>query len=336
MIINEKTTFGELRNSNSSISQIMPFIQPTSKGNIVEDTIEHYCDEQAKETAFALQLMNDLLESNKAFSDKVYDNDAIKQSPDKEEVQISYFETNANAPLAIIVPGGGYHKVCTMLEGVPIAGKLLTNGFNIALLRYRTNQKGVLPKPLEDFAYALKHLQNKGISINNYIVVGFSAGGHLSGSWAIEKLGYGKYNLPKPKMLILGYPLLATWIYDEKLKHRDQLTNDEIILCEDTLNNMLGDYTEEEINLYSVDKQIDENYPPLYFIHSKNDELVDYHGAIEMDKKLNEFHVKHQFRLLEDCGHGFALSFHHRETVQGWMDIALDFYKNIERLENSK
>ena len=37
----------------------------------------------------------------------------------------------------------------------------------------------------------------------------FSAGAHLAGSFGIQNIGYGKYHLPKPGVMFLGYPVIT-------------------------------------------------------------------------------------------------------------------------------
>ena len=72
---------------------------------------------------------------------------------------------------------------------------------------------GTILNTLEDLAAAWKFIQRSqsafGLAAEDYIVGGFSAGGHLSAMWGTANLGARSYGLPDPKLLLLGYPLIT-------------------------------------------------------------------------------------------------------------------------------
>lgn len=331
--ITEHTTFDELRDTPGIFSEYMKWIQPTDKGIPVSKTIKEYCGFQSEETALALNMMKKQLEQGSGIFADIYSKKEIMESEDRNETQLFVFPQKKRSPLALIIPGGGYHKVCTILEGIPIAWKLWSEGYSVALIKYRTDQNGIMPKPIDDVAAALrwieKHEKRLGVSLDNYIVVGFSAGGHLAGEWGTTVNGYAKYGMKKPKALILAYAAASVHLYDEIIK-KDNEQDEKTAVAKEFMVNLIGkDYNEAEMELYSVDMQIDEHYPPTYLIHSHGDPLAPFESSVCLDAKLNQYHVSHEFVKLEYSGHGFALWLNGTEETKDWMNQALAFVDNL-------
>ena len=55
--------------------------------------------------------------------------------------------------------------------------------------------------------YIEEHAAEFGIQPEQYAIVGYSMGGHLTGLFGTESVGYKHYNVPKPAALLLGYPI---------------------------------------------------------------------------------------------------------------------------------
>ena len=136
-----------------------------------------------------------------------------------------------------------YSDVCSYSEGFPIAQEMWERGYNCFVLYYRVFPRAYMPNPIEDVARAMKYIieNYSELYISDYLLMGFSAGGHLAGIWA-TKQGYPRYNLPKPKFLSLTYPVI-----DLSLKKGV------------TRANCLGENcSEEEVKKYSVHTNVDE------------------------------------------------------------------------------
>ncbi len=333
-VITVNTTFDEIRNMFGKLSEYMHFIQPTEKGVPVTCKIKEYCGYQSEETASGLNMMREQLDAGTGFFTDVYTEEQMQKSEDRRETQLSFFPGRKEEALVLIIPGGGYHKVCTMLEGVPIAYKMWTYGYNVALLNYRVEQNGIMPKPMEDVAAALGWIQERqeelGVSLDNYMVIGFSAGGHLAAEWGTTNEGYAKYHFPAPKMLLLGYPGTAIYLFDEMLKMQSEQNAEKIEIAKEFLQKMLGEnYTEEDLRRYSTDLQVDEKYPPTFLIHSKDDGLVPYEGSVNMLKSLKKFKIPYKFVSLDKSGHGFALWLNGTVESKDWIENALDFWRGL-------
>ena len=214
----------------------------------------------------------------------------------------------------MIIPGGGYSDVCSYSEGFPIAQEMWKRGYNCFVLYYRVFPRAYMPNPIEDVARAMKYIieNYSDLYISDYLLMGFSAGGHLAGIWA-TKQGYQRYNLPKPKFLSLTYPVI-----DLSLKKGV------------TRANCLGENcSEEEVEKYSVHTNVDENYPETYLWQGRNDQCISFENSVIMDKALTENNVKHKYVVYDDTCHGFGAG--KGTCAEGWIDDMLRFFN-----ENNK
>ena len=94
----------------------------------------------------------------------------------------------------LIAPGGGYHNLGWDVEGEEVAAWLTSIGITGIVLKYRCprrpeDEKGVPPLgPLKDAQRAVSTVRSKakewGLDPARIGIVGFSAGGHLSGATA--------------------------------------------------------------------------------------------------------------------------------------------------------
>ncbi|HZE98542.1 MAG TPA: alpha/beta hydrolase [Planctomycetota bacterium] len=94
----------------------------------------------------------------------------------------------------LIAPGGGYHNLGWDVEGEEIAAWLNSLGITGIILKYRCprrpgDEKGVPPSgPLKDAQRAVSLVRSRaaewGLDPKKIGIVGFSAGGHLSGATA--------------------------------------------------------------------------------------------------------------------------------------------------------
>ena len=128
-------------------------------------------------------------------------------------------ENNGNwkRPAVIVVPGGGYHFV-SKREGDPIALEFLSRGFHAFVLTYLISSDGVrYPEQLLELAsavdYVRKNAEKMDVNPDEIFVVGFSAGGHLTGNLAIEyQSASAKAGVTldcKPTAVGLAYPVIS-------------------------------------------------------------------------------------------------------------------------------
>ncbi len=217
-------------------------------------------------------------------------------------------------PVAIICPGGGYFAVCSFIEGVPIAKKLNELGISALIVYYRTKKEAVFPAPQDDLAQAVKEILSKKdqymLDTTNYSIWGFSAGGHLAGSFGTDTMGYPKYNLPKPSAIILGYPVISM---RKELTH--QGSHDAHLGAEAAL--------ETEIKM-SIDEQVSENYPPTYIWCGDADKTVPPENTKRMAEALSKMNVDCKCEIFTGVDHGVGPGTN--TAAEGWIDHAVDFW----------
>lgn len=261
-----------------------------------------------------LNFLKTHIETGEITREKVYSESELKADSSKVCVQVLEYRKRESNKVAIIIPGGGYSNVCSFSEGWPIAQELFERGYNCFVLYYRVFPNAYMPNPIEDVARLVKRIKENypDLDLNGYLMLGFSAGGHLAGIWA-TKQGYPRYNLPKPKFLSLTYPVI-----DLSLKKGV------------TRANCLGENcSEEEVKKYSVHTNVDENYPETYLWQGRNDQCISFENSLIMDKALTENNVKHKYVVYDDTCHGFGVG--KGTCAEGWIDDMLKFFN-----ENNK
>ena len=87
-------------------------------------------------------------------------------------------------PAIIICPGGGY-EFLSQREADPAAMAFQRHGFNTFILRYSIREHASWPNPAVDAARAVRwvraHADELGVDPNQVALLGFSAGGHVTG-----------------------------------------------------------------------------------------------------------------------------------------------------------
>lgn len=167
---------------------------------------------------------------------------------------------------------------------------------------------------MEDLAQAIRYIRDHAdefnVSAEEYAIMGFSAGGHLTASFGTESLGYAHYNLPAPAALILSYPVIT-------MGEHTHNGSRELLLGKNANNTMAQ-------NKYSVESQVTENYPASYLWQFDADNTVPIENTRVMVEALDSKKVKYKYRTFPGTIHGAGLG---ADTpAEGWLDEALDFF----------
>lgn len=227
------------------------------------------------------------------------------------------FPVKSKKPYILILPGGGYHEVCAMVEGFPLAKYFNSLGYSVFVGIYGIDKNAKFPGPHQDVSNFLNFIeQNFDVQKGKYILSGFSAGGHLASSFALKNVGYGKFNNEKPLGLLLGYPLISLNADCKEITRKR-------LFGEENFNN------KELLEKYSVDVALDETYPLTYFFQSKDDTVLSINHAHRFNEALNKANVKHKFIEIDKIDHGFPLG---RGTkAEGWLKEGVEaIIKNYE------
>ncbi len=210
---------------------------------------------------------------------------------------------NKKKPALIIAPGGSY-MYCSDREGLPVAFKFLAKGYQCFVLTYHCEDQSEYPIPFKDLAEAVKHVKDNkdlyGIDENEISLLGFSAGGHLVGTYGAlignkdfqEEMEMTEDDL-RVKNLILGYPAI----------HLKPIVD---AICETKAFDQVG-------KLFTNYRKIKDGYamahkgmPRTFVFHAVDDPLVPVVISLEYVQRLSDLGVEVEFYMPSIGGHGFS------------------------------
>lgn len=200
-----------------------------------------------------------------------------------------------NGTAAIICPGGGYAQLAINNEGYKVAKWLNTLGITAFVLKYRLPSDEIMKVktigPLQDAQETIRYIKrNAGkwaVNTEKVGVIRFSAGGHLASTLSTHYKDV-VYKVTdsisaRPDFSILIYPVISM---DEKITH----TGSRI--------NLLGNTPSQElIEKYSNENQIDAMTPPTYIIHAVDDKTVPVENTINYFLALKNNNVSSEIHL---------------------------------------
>ena len=267
---------------------------------------------------------------------RIYRKEEIEEEPRKADVVLMDFPTDeghGERPYILVLAGGAYVNVYSILEAFPSAAYFNWMGYHALVLNYRTGGTRVMPDSLDDLAQAVRyikeHEEQLHVNGNNYIVTGFSAAGNLTAEWGNPMQGYQKYELPKPKALFLGYPVINIDLFQTALPEEEEKREKMIRENAWFLNTMLGEnVSQEEIESYNVDTCADETYPPSYLVCCKDDPTVPYIHSVHLEKKLKKLNIPVEIEIGNRGGHGFGTGY--GTDCEDWITRAIIFEQKLQ------
>lgn len=236
-------------------------------------------------------------------------------------------EDNIKRPCVIIYPGGAYFILASGHEGVEVAKFFNSIGVNAMVVKYRIpNDNAQVDKsiaPLQDAQQAMLLARSNaatwGIDANKIGILGFSAGGHLAASlsshYADVKIDNPLNISLRPNFQILIYPVIT-------MKDFGHIGSKE---------NLIGkNPTDAQVQYYSNELNVNDQTPPAFIVHAKNDDAVPVQNAYEYDKALKANKVASTLFLFEKGGHGFGMK-NPTSTIQ-WTTPLTQWLREIKIL----
>lgn len=201
----------------------------------------------------------------------------------------------ATAPTMLVCPGGGYYVLAYQKEGIDIARRLSTQGFNVAVLMSRLPATEEVPFPklvaMEDGRAALRLLRDKRaawrIDTSAIAVMGFSAGGHEA--MLLSTLDDVR---ERPQASVLVYPVIT-------MKKATHGGSRDALLGKNPSEAMLSKYSGED--------RIDARTPRTYLVHAADDEAVPVTNSLLYAAALDAHDVPFAMQVLPKGGHGFGM-----------------------------
>ncbi len=216
-------------------------------------------------------------------------------------LRLDYYPSQAAGPrpCVIVVHGGSWSSGDS--KQLPELNSYLTaRGYNVAAINYRMAPKYQNPAPVEDIKSALlylrKHATELHIDINNFVLLGRSAGAQIALLAA--------YTLPNDsfKGVIDFYgPADMVWGYSVP-------SNPLIMDSRKVMENYLGGSYSQVPQNYSASSPIEFVNPktvPTLIIHGDNDVLVSPIHSNKLNAKLQQFGIPHFLLKLPWATHGF-------------------------------
>ena len=203
----------------------------------------------------------------------------------------------------IVLPGGGYCMVVPP-EGIIPAMEFYKRGMNVFVLTYTTDITFSIPlkkQPLKDAARALRFIRKnaKEFGIDGKIFIcGFSAGAHVCGSLAvhyddIDDTDEEYKNISaRPDGVILSYPVITTGEYTHEY----------------SVQALLGkDAPKEELEYFSLEKQVGKDTPPCFIWQTADDNLVPVENSYLFAEALKKNGVYFAHYVFPQGFHGLSV-----------------------------
>ena len=270
----------------------------------------------AESMVLGFDRMKELRQQGEQVFYPVYDRQAAEQDPSLKQRVLFHFPVKEKTKFAVICAGGGYESVCSFVEAFPVAQELNRLGYHAFVVNYRVGQEAHFPNPMDDLAnavsYIFAHAGEFDVDTEDYAVVGFSAGGHLAASFGTESLGYRAYDLPRPGMMILAYPVITMGKYAHKgsrlrLIGKENLANEEVR------------------DRFSIEKKVTETYPRTYLWQCEADNTVPIENTRMMEEALRSHGVPCRYHVYPGNAHGWGLAT--GKGAEGWLEEAVMFWE---------
>ncbi len=230
---------------------------------------------------------------------------------------------------AIVIPGGGFARQWTLIEGFAIAARLNEMGISAFVLMYRTAKKGVLEMAIGDMHQGIRYILDNAdmfdVNGSSYILGGFSAGATLSATMATDNLGWKVSSLPKPELIFLGYPAqrmdLLYKIWNDNPVGSPERTGMEVLL-----NRIVpGEISFDALKPYIIENHISpENCPPLFITANEDDPVVSFTNSKSLYKKALDTGINVRCSFGKKGGHSYGIG--SGLEVEGWLKNAVDMW----------
>ena len=226
----------------------------------------------------------------------------------------------ATGTAIIIFPGGGYAGEAFDHEGIAVAKEFNKIGVTAFVVKYRLPSDSIMVDktigPLQDAQRSVQIVRQQaaqwGVNPAKIGIIGFSAGGHLASTLLTH---YSKAVIAnadnislRPDFVLLLYPVVTFGPYAH----------------EGTKDNLLGkNPPQDQLDLYSNEKQVTADTPPTFLVHAGDDNVVPVQNSLMLYDALLQNKVKTEMHIFQAGGHGFGLI--NSKSKDRWFDWAANW-----------
>lgn len=222
----------------------------------------------------------------------------------------------------VVVPGGGYGGRADH-EKWPIADFFNHAGFHTFVLDYRVSPHRD-PEPLLDASRAVRmiraHAETWKVKPDRIAVLGFSAGGHLTGSLGVFfDRGDATASDPidrqscRPDGIVLCYPVISS----KEFGHRG------------SFRNLLGeDASQADLERMSLEDRVTQDTPPTFLWHTAEDQGVPVENSLLFATALSAHKVPFELHVYPSGPHGMGLA-QNDAHVATWGSLCAEWLKGM-------
>lgn len=220
-------------------------------------------------------------------------------------------------PLVVFAHGGGWISgFRNQPNNISWCKYLASKGFATASIDYRFGLKNNMQDILSDYSDALIFLKNHAkelrICPQNIILMGLSAGGHLSLLYA----AYYSYKQDREHME--GIQGVVAYYAPSHLEDLLSTESRSLFTRFATIKTMKGHPKKQgaDYRYYSPIEWISKYMPPTLLVHGKKDTTVPFSSATNLAKKLKEYAVSYRLLVHPSGEHCFEMSSKDFQTVR--------------------
>lgn len=255
----------------------------------------------------------------------LYTEEEIAADPSKKGVELYYFPgEQSNGKYALVLCGNMLERTSRIKESCGAVSQLHKMGYTAFILKYRVGHEISRNGNYNDLVRAVEYITENAdvfhVRPEQYALVGFSAGAHLCGIFGTDRMGYKRYDLPKPGALLLAYPIINYmygkpgffYIYDGAQPGDDLAPGDY--------------YYNIELNA-----EVTPDFPSTFHWFGKNDKTLQMiftplQGPT-FDRALEKCGVEHQMKVYDKAPHGSGTGT--GTDAAGWLYDAVDFWESV-------
>ena len=241
------------------------------------------------------------------------------------DVKMEYYPANEKKTdtVFVVLPGGGYTGLAAH-EGPGYAEYLNSLGIDAFVLYYRVSPNR-FPLPLMDARRAVRYVRANakkyGVSPDKIVIMGSSAGGHLSAlasnyrAEIAEEAGDDLLSVsPMPNASVLCYPVIA--LSDLAISHVGSTVN---------LLGIQGMSCAKSVDPLHL---IDKNTPPAFLWHTSDDAVVNVINSLRYGEKMREYGIPFEMHIFPKGKHGLGLA-PLNENIRAWAELLPVWLKEI-------
>ena len=219
-----------------------------------------------------------------------------------------------NGMAVVCCPGGGYSHLAMGHEGYGWAPFFNEQGIALIVLKYRMPH-GVTEVPISDAKEALRLVRANAsewnVSPDKVGIMGSSAGGHLASTVATHS-----DSISAPDFQILFYPVVT---FDYAYTHKG------------SRHGLIGkDASQDMVDLYSNEKQVNCFTPPAIMLLSDDDKVVPSQNSVNYYLAMKREGIDATMHIYPSGGHGWGcrqnFKFHSEmmADLKAWIGVMAD------------